>query len=101
MDAGERGAVGAVEMITQGDFFDRTNSKRIIGASLRTYLSSRQAQQRDHTDAALCYARTEAHDELLWTLRMRGIAFEGREDGVRVAVGMVETWGLTNGEILV
>jgi len=65
----------------------------MIAATLQTYLTARQAQRRDHSDVTLCHARTEAHDELLWALRMRGVAFAGREDGVRVAMGLTFTAG--------
>lgn len=61
----------------------------MIAATLQTYLTARQRQRQDHTDQALCHARTGAHDELLWALRMGNVEFAGREDGVRVAIGMV------------
>ena len=50
-----------------------------ITASLQVYLAARQSQRLDHTDETLCCARTEAHDEFLWTLRVSGVAFEERE----------------------
>ena len=66
-----------------------TASEMIIATTLQTYLTARTAQRRDYTDAALNNARTDAHDELLWALRVGGVGFTGRADGVRVAMGLV------------
>lgn len=60
-----------------------------IATTLQVYLAARTAQQRDHTDASLNDARAAAHDELLWALRMGGVEFAGRADGVRVAMEIV------------
>ena len=49
------------------------------------YLAARKAQERDHTDAALNYARTEAHDAFIFQLNVEGIPYEDREHTVRIA----------------
>ena len=61
----------------------------MIATTLQAYLTARTAQRLDYTDAALNAARTDAHDELLWALRMKDVEFAGRADGVRVAMGLI------------
>lgn len=60
----------------------------LIALALATYLTARAAQCRDHTDAALNDARTEAHDELLWQLTLAGRVCE-RGEAMSVAREMI------------
>lgn len=54
------------------------------------YWRAREAQERDHTDQSLDFARTEAHDALLLQMRAEGFSFADREDAAQVARQILE-----------
>jgi len=62
----------------------------LIKESLQAYLAARQAQELDHTNAALCQERREAHDELLWELALAGVECEDRDDAIEAAQEWLE-----------
>jgi hypothetical protein len=51
----------------------------------REYWKARKAQERDHTDEALNWQRTEAHDSLLLQMDIEGIPYTDREDAAQIA----------------
>lgn len=55
----------------------------------KDYLEKREAQELDHTDPALDYARTEAHESLMMQLRIEGIPFADREYAAELARAIV------------
>ena len=61
----------------------------LLMVSARTYLDARQAQELDHTDPDLNWARTEAHDQFLAALDAAGIPYTDREHGARIALDLV------------
>ena len=56
----------------------------------RVYTRARKAQQLDHTDPALDYARTEAHDDLMMQLDIEGIEYQDREHAARIVQAIVD-----------
>jgi len=54
----------------------------------REYLAARSAQERDHTDAALDFERTEAHDRFLFALDVAGVQYQDRQHGTQIALAM-------------
>ena len=62
----------------------------LLMVSARTYLDARQAQELDHTDPDLNWARTEAHDQFLAALDAAGIPYTDREHGARIAFSLLE-----------
>jgi hypothetical protein len=55
----------------------------------RDYLEKGEAQELDHTDPALDYARTEAHESLMMQMRIDGILFADREHAAEIARAIV------------
>ena len=55
----------------------------------KDYLEKRAAQEMDHTDPALDYHRTEAHESLMMQMRIEGIEFEDREHAAEIARAIV------------
>jgi hypothetical protein len=55
----------------------------------RVYIRARKAQQLDHTDPALDYARTDAHDAFMMQLDIEGIEYRDREHAARIAQAIV------------
>lgn len=53
----------------------------------RKYWLARQAQERDHTDTASNFVRSEAHDKLMQQMNAEKIKFEDREDAAQIARG--------------
>ena len=56
----------------------------------RVYIRARKAQQLDHTDSALDYARTEAHDAFMMQLDIEGIKYQDREHAAQIARAIVD-----------
>ena len=60
---------------------------RLLLRLAEKYWRVRRAQERDHTDEALNFQRSEAHDMLLRQMRAEGLEFEDREDAAQQAQG--------------
>jgi hypothetical protein len=56
----------------------------------QTYIIARRAQQLDHTDPELDYARTEAHDSFMIQLDIENIYYEDRQHAARIAQAVVD-----------
>ena len=54
------------------------------------YLDARRAQELNHTDEALDWARTEAHDRFMLALDAHGIGYRDREHAAEIAEAMDE-----------
>ena len=54
------------------------------------YLDARRAQELDHTDEALNWRRTEAHDQFMLALDAAGIGYKDREHAAEIAEAMDE-----------
>jgi len=55
----------------------------------KKYLRAKRAQERDHTNKELNYARTEAHDAFIFQLDIKGIAYESRDHTIEIAQAIV------------
>ena len=60
----------------------------------REYLSAKRKQELNHTDDALNWQRTEAHDAFLLALDVAGIEYRDREHGAQIANAMSDLVGL-------
>jgi hypothetical protein len=54
------------------------------------YIRARRAQELDHTDPELDYARTEAHDSFMIQLDIENIYYEDRQHAARIAQAIVD-----------
>ena len=54
------------------------------------YLDARRAQELDHTDEALNWQRTEAHDQFMLALDAVSIGYRDREHAAEIAAAMDE-----------
>jgi len=60
------------------------------------YLDARRAQELDHTDEALNWARTEAHDQFMLALDAADISYQDREHAAEIAEAMDELVALAH-----
>jgi hypothetical protein len=67
-----------------------TMATRRLKALAREYWRVRRLQEQDHTDPALDWQRTEAHDRLLLQMDREGIAYSDREEAAQIAREIVE-----------
>jgi hypothetical protein len=61
----------------------------------KDYLEKREAQELDHTDPDLNYARSEAHESLMMQMRIDGISFSDREHAAEIARAIVSGCSLS------